>query len=310
MVADGDNPDATVLVYKSRGYDDGFDKRAFSPEQRRNLAERKLALPDGSFPIVNAGDLRNAVSAFGRAKSKTAARAHIIRRAKALGATGILPDDWNVSKMTGSAESASGKGAGMPLDVSAVEDEELRKSIEDAVTEYESTITEHESTIAELSKEPDPDPVEDADPQVQALLKAQKEELAKVSDDLAKERKARRTAEFIQKAEPLGILLGKAEEVGPVLEELEGAAPEAYTKIEGMLNAALSRTELADILKEFGAGEGEGDNDPIAQRETFVKDFITDYLKEHSEASREEAEVYGNAAFWKAHPEAKKEARS
>lgn len=69
-------------------------KREFSQDARDRLASSGAALPDGSFPIENRADLRNAVRAYGRAKSKPKAKAHIISRARALGATSTLPDTW------------------------------------------------------------------------------------------------------------------------------------------------------------------------------------------------------------------------
>lgn len=69
-------------------------KRQFTAEQRKEMADKGHALPDGSFPIATTGDLKNAIKAFGRAKDKAKAKAHIIARAKALKATNLLPDDW------------------------------------------------------------------------------------------------------------------------------------------------------------------------------------------------------------------------
>lgn len=69
-------------------------KREFSTEERKKAAKEGAALPDGSFPIKTVGDLKNAVQALGRAKDKAKAKAHIIARAKALGATKELPDAW------------------------------------------------------------------------------------------------------------------------------------------------------------------------------------------------------------------------
>lgn len=67
----------------------------YSEDQRKRLAKRGMALPDGSFPIENVSDLKNAIQAFGRAKNQDLAQAHIIKRAKALGRTDLLPDDWD-----------------------------------------------------------------------------------------------------------------------------------------------------------------------------------------------------------------------
>lgn len=66
----------------------------FSAEERDALAKKGHALPDGSFPIVKPADVDNAVSAFGRAKNKAAAKAHIKKRALALGVPHKLPDGW------------------------------------------------------------------------------------------------------------------------------------------------------------------------------------------------------------------------
>lgn len=69
-------------------------KRDYNAESRRRMAESGQAMSDGSFPIANRADLRNAIQSVGRASNYEAARRHIIRRARALGATDMLPEDW------------------------------------------------------------------------------------------------------------------------------------------------------------------------------------------------------------------------
>lgn len=76
-------------------------KREFSPEARRRDAASGVAMSDGSFPIANREDLKNALRAIGRAKDYEATRRHIIARARALGAVAELPADWNVDKAAG-----------------------------------------------------------------------------------------------------------------------------------------------------------------------------------------------------------------
>lgn len=73
---------------------EAYLKREFSQDQRDKDAETGAALPDGSFPIKNRSDLRNAVRAYGRAKNRTKAKAHIVSRARTLGATSVLPEAW------------------------------------------------------------------------------------------------------------------------------------------------------------------------------------------------------------------------
>jgi hypothetical protein len=73
---------------------EAYFKREFNQEQRDRAATEGAALPDGSYPIRNRTDLSNAIQAFGRAKDKAAAKAHIMKRARALGALDMVPDSW------------------------------------------------------------------------------------------------------------------------------------------------------------------------------------------------------------------------
>ena len=68
----------------------------FSEKQRERLAKKGHALPDGSFPIRNKQDLKNAVQSWGRAKKSNRAKAKkfIKMRAKQLGASDLIPQNW------------------------------------------------------------------------------------------------------------------------------------------------------------------------------------------------------------------------
>lgn len=70
-----------------------LEEREFSADQRKKLAKSGAAMPDGSYPIENEGDLHNAIQAFGRSPDN-ATKAHIKKRAAALGKTSMLPDAW------------------------------------------------------------------------------------------------------------------------------------------------------------------------------------------------------------------------
>lgn len=73
-------------------------ERTFTSHFRSAMADKGKAMPSGSFPILNETDLKNAIRLVGHAKDPAAAKAHIIKRAKALGLTRLLPADWKVSK--------------------------------------------------------------------------------------------------------------------------------------------------------------------------------------------------------------------
>lgn len=112
------------------------EKRDVSAEERERLAEGGQAMPDGSYPIANKQDLRNAILAFGRAKDPEAVKRHIIRRAKKLGATDLLPEKWiegtkamEESEVTGE-ESAAKPGETSATDAPA-EESSAKKAAEE-----------------------------------------------------------------------------------------------------------------------------------------------------------------------------------
>jgi hypothetical protein len=70
------------------------DKRDFSASQRASAADSGAAMSDGSFPVKNGEDLSNAIHLAGHGKDPAAARAHIKRRAAALGLSDKIPDSW------------------------------------------------------------------------------------------------------------------------------------------------------------------------------------------------------------------------
>lgn len=72
--------------------------RTYTAAQRKQAAKAGAAMPSGGFPIRNATDLKNAIQAVGRAKDQAAAKAHIIKRAKALGLSKNLPAGWTSDK--------------------------------------------------------------------------------------------------------------------------------------------------------------------------------------------------------------------
>jgi len=78
----------------------------FSPMQRKALAKKGEALPDGAYPIRNEGDLKNAIKAFGRAKDseRGVVKKHIIKRARALKKPDLIPETWIKKAMTASAD--------------------------------------------------------------------------------------------------------------------------------------------------------------------------------------------------------------
>ena len=70
----------------------------YDTEQRKEMAAKGFALADGSFPIANLEDLKNAIQAYGRAKDQAKTAKFIVKRAKALGAEDLVPDTDDFQK--------------------------------------------------------------------------------------------------------------------------------------------------------------------------------------------------------------------
>jgi hypothetical protein len=67
-------------------------------------------MPDGSFPIRNEEDLKNAIHAYGRAKAsdRREVRKHITKQARSLKRADLIPDQWkNADSMEAAAKVAS-----------------------------------------------------------------------------------------------------------------------------------------------------------------------------------------------------------
>ena len=137
-----------------------FLTEAYSDEERKELADKGFALSDGSFPIKDLKDLKNAIQAYGRAKDQARAAKFIVKRAKALGAEDLIPDTEDFQKSLG--ESVVNEG--LSKEQKMVETflnkvaKEFDYSIQDAVRFVKETITkmrldESVVTEAKMTKE-------------------------------------------------------------------------------------------------------------------------------------------------------------
>jgi HK97 family phage prohead protease len=86
-----------IKLAQSEGDVDFFAKKKYTDKQRKEMANSGEAKSDGSFPIKDKADLENAIHDWGRAGSTESDKKHIIARAKALGASDMLPADWEGS---------------------------------------------------------------------------------------------------------------------------------------------------------------------------------------------------------------------
>jgi len=130
------------------------------------------AMSDGSYPIKNKADLKNAIQAFGRAKNKAATARHIRARAKALGLEDQLPTEGVLADLLKSDNSAAGehdsgnnvgtKEETMTDKTKAVEGNEAAKQVESLTKSLDKAnriillkgdVREHYDSLAEKDQE-------------------------------------------------------------------------------------------------------------------------------------------------------------
>ena len=200
----------------------------------------EAAEPDGSYPIKQGGP-EERDPGFGRSKDKGKTKAHIIARAKALGATGILPKGWTVSKSTidddegrgpcGDPRGADSEGGRDVGDLSGVPAE--------ARPFYEAQIRKADEATAEA----------------QSL----REDLQKAADKTNQLAETLREREFIAKAETEMPVVGPSSDVAKILKDAQDHFDkETYGKLESLLKAANERIATGDLFAELGrTGHGQ-----------------------------------------------------
>lgn len=93
--------DASIEIPEQRPPVDEDEFAAPTAEKRERADKSGAALPGGRYPIENESDLRKAIHAVGRAggpsgssSDRSQVRRHIIKRARALGLSNLIPDTW------------------------------------------------------------------------------------------------------------------------------------------------------------------------------------------------------------------------
>ena len=140
------------------------DKGEFSAPEREKDAEEGVAMPDGSYPIRSVKDVENAVRDYFRTGKKPDVKAHIIARAKAIGAESALPDDWKETPirrpvpptlLRRARAQRAGQGPhlrALKLDRATAENARLRKALDD----LGPALADMKKRIASLEAQPLP----------------------------------------------------------------------------------------------------------------------------------------------------------
>jgi hypothetical protein len=128
-----------------------------SRDEREKLAKKGHALPDGSYPIRNVEDLKNAIQAYGRSKKSDRAevRKHIMKRAHQLNFRHLIPDSFKTAasdSITASADKLRAKLEAIKSATFAVEDE-VKEIIEEAPNLVEDVVIEELDTPKDDSED-------------------------------------------------------------------------------------------------------------------------------------------------------------
>jgi len=252
-------------------------KRQFSQERREELAEEGKAMPDGSYPIATAADLRNAVQSYGRAKNPGAVKAHIVRRAKALGLTDALPDGWVTKEDAVNIDKVGRKMTAARLAQLKASLEGLNAllaEVDDAVTDDPATegapmtdtaikhdtppvagdppTTDIPTGDPPTTDTPTGDDVEKAD--LRKRMEMLEKRAAAAEATAAAERDLRLEREWVAKAGDFRNLPLKADAFGPLLKRAAEALSETdMAEVLRVLKAA--DTAIAGAFTELGRGQ-------------------------------------------------------
>jgi len=258
--------------------------RDYSTEERQTMAKSGIAMPDGSFPIKDVTDLKNAVHDVGRAGHPDAAKAHIIKRARALGALDALPEDWTTKaaegdrKMTDTikAEGNQSGATGAPPSIPKTFTEaELDTKIKEATVTFAERLTaaEAKATAAETAA---------------ADEKKAREALTGQIDVLTKAARRQRFTEAVAGNGGSGDGAGWAGNPSVHLATLEGLADkfgednEIFTKYIENQQAVAAQLREAHLFGEVGSSghNTASADDPTSRLDAMAKARMKDHPPE------------------------------
>jgi len=266
----------------------------------------------GEFAIETASDLKKAIQAIGRAGDPAVAKAHIISRAKTLGATDILPEGWvkkdsegdpmspTIKKALGLADTATDEEVTAAI---AKRDADLKKATDElAIAKAAADLTDGEKAYCKMSegdkaafmakdkpartaamaKAAASDETADIEGQtirksevgdaVFAVMKAQAAKIAKGAEDFAKAQEAAETANFTKAATVEYPHVAGSVEERVAMLKHIAKADEATRKAFDAVLTANERLAKSAFAKAGTFGGEVNPEDPTAKLEKMAKD--------------------------------------
>lgn len=260
---------------------DSDEFRVFSPEERKTLAEKGFALPDGSFPIETVDDLKNAIRAIGRAANPALAKRHIMKRAKALGQVALLPEDW--MNVAGSVSRLIAWLKNKDDELGA----DVRVDHED-VTEVASLVAGSKGMEDGINLEEFKALKEKAD-QVDLLnARLVEAEMAnkKLAEEFAAQQRLARLREFEARAEMFKALPSTGDKFAvDLMTWADRLGAEEFAKLDTLLTAADQALATGEVFSRKGSGKTDERNDAekfvaeVVRHQTEVKSNYNDAVE-------------------------------
>ena len=282
---------------------------------RERLAKEGKALDDGSFPIRNAGDLKNAIQAYGRAKpgSRGKVKRHIIKRAIGLGKEDLIPENWkgaasNLDEIVASMKSRTEEygtrlGAEFATNSEAVFAEQITEEIIDLSPEEIQALKE-EAKAREEGRATDGEapPERDADGRVKYTAETQPRDatgkfrtvLARIKQDLGTSGlqnvldKVREAENFDSTGDYAGAAKAATDLIG-IIDRLDSGALNA----ESLENVRNSAGELGKVIANlpFAFGE-EAQKIRFSDVPPALRDLMEDMItKVEAKIGKEDADI-------------------
>jgi hypothetical protein len=282
---------------------------------RERLAGEGKALPDGSFPIRNAGDLRNAIRAYGRAKpgNRGKVKRHIMKRAIGLGKEELIPENWkgaasNLDEIVASMkfrteEFGARLGAEFATNSEAVFAEQITEEIVDLSPEEIQALKE-EAKAREEGRATDGEapPERDADGRVKYTAETQPRDatgkfrtvLARIKQDLGTSGlqnvldKVREAENFDSTGDYAGAAKAATDLIG-IIDRLDSGALNA----ESLENVRNSAGELGKVIANlpFAFGE-EAQKIRFSDVPPALRDLMEDMItKVEAKIGKEDADI-------------------
>lgn len=295
-VADGDNPEASIMLYKSRNTAEFLESRihsSFTQIADDMFGEGQLTRDER---IALSSGIGSALDAFRERVEEAAPNLYSDDpyMQKAAGDVAVAITKYLKTKNTESVEPTERDSMSKP-DLTGL-DTELRKAVEQHIAD-EIAAAAQESESESVLPDDLPAPVVKALAEKDETLAKERQAREALEADVAKMRDEQQTVKFAKRADDLAAVLGTGEEVPQALRELSEKAPEAYAVLDTKLEEAATMVKTSDALMFKQLGSSNDESDPVAKITAIAKTIHSEERDQYPTLEQ------ARAAAWERNPD-------